>query len=897
MNGGNSTEDNQKARPATLKVWSKHPLGEPRDWPASLKNAVQIVRSNPQPSVLLWGDNKFCFFNDAYLNHCGYLFQQDDAGTPAAGLFGIKWNLIEPRIIEVFTTGEIVFDNPQEFIPLFNLDAEWTPYSFVPWRDESQNIVAVMVHCSLRTESGRLFKRIETIQNDLSLAIETAELGIWEYDPNEDFLIVNDILRGWFGMKSTSVPLTFAVTCIVEADRQRVIDQIEEALKYENGGEYSSAYAVKNVETGEIRQVLARGRAYFDEQGVPLVMKGTIQNVTEALKSRQQTRQTEQKLNLALEASGLAFFEMFPSTSQINYSTRLTEIFGMEHDREHTHADFRRKVYPEDVPVILKSLRESFQTGEYVYEVRIDAGRQEPVWIRTIGKVISDDKGIPEKIIGTVADVTESKQQEQKIQDSEYKMRTVLDTAPFPVAIYEGDDMTITYANRDVIELWQKGGDIIGKTFLEVLPELQGFEFFDRLRDVYRTGKGFEEKNREVIFNRNGVFETFYFNYNYTPLINAQGQVYGVLNTAFDVTDSVSAANRLKESEARFRLLADSLPQLIWASDRYGNIDYWNQATYEYCGVTDQELQWGNWMNVIHVDDRTSTLLLWKRAILTGTTFINEQRIKTAAGDYRWQLSRAHPLRNEKGKIIRWLGSSTDIHDLKEQEHKRDLFISMASHELKTPVTSAKAYTQVLLHKYAGSPDVFLLHSLEKIHKQIDKLTALINDLLDLTKIKTGVLSLRVTEVSFNEIVRDCLTEIHEQQTKHKIVFQDEKEELWIMADKERICQVVLNIMLNATKYSPEKSTITVKLETRDRHALLTIADEGIGIEKEHQEKIFERFYRAGGNGDNTYPGFGIGLYIVKDIVHRHGGDVGVESVPGEGSRFYVRLPLVQAPG
>lgn len=221
----------------------------------------------------------------------------------------------------------------------------------------------------------------------------------------------------------------------------------------------------------------------------------------------------------------------------------------------------------------------------------------------------------------------------------------------------------------------------------------------------------------------------------------------------------------------------------------------------------------------------------------------------------------------------------------------RDEFMSLASHELKTPVTSLKMYTQVLQRQAERRGDADLADRLDKMDRQTDKLTGLINDLLNVARIQTGQLEYVDETVDLNAIVHECVDTIQPTTTKHHIIVEGTVEgRVW--GDSERIGQVVTNLLTNAIKYSPRADRVIVRLDTRDGKAIVSVRDFGIGIDAEHQEKIFEQFYRVSDPSEKTYPGLGLGLFIAGEIVKRHGGTITVQSASGEGTTFTLALPL-----
>ncbi len=223
----------------------------------------------------------------------------------------------------------------------------------------------------------------------------------------------------------------------------------------------------------------------------------------------------------------------------------------------------------------------------------------------------------------------------------------------------------------------------------------------------------------------------------------------------------------------------------------------------------------------------------------------------------------------------------------------RDEFMSLASHELKTPVTSLKMYTQVLRRQAERRGDASLTERFVKMDRQIDKLTGLINDLLNVARIEGGRLAYRDESFDLNAVVREAVDVVQPTTARHTIEIAGTIDTpAW--GDGDRIGQVVTNLLTNAVKYSPRADCVVVRLATENRTAIVSVQDFGIGIDGEHQQKIFDQFYRVSDLSEKTFPGLGLGLHIASEIVQRHGGSLRVESAKDAGATFTVTLPLIQ---
>ena len=266
----------------------------------------------------------------------------------------------------------------------------------------------------------------------------------------------------------------------------------------------------------------------------------------------------------------------------------------------------------------------------------------------------------------------------------------------------------------------------------------------------------------------------------------------------------------------------------------------------------------------------------------------------TATGQpERWSLVKSSPVFDEPGEVTMVV---TIVHDITERilaEQRKDEFISMTSHELKTPVTSLKGFTNVLQRRLAKQGDEQGLHYLNRIDAQLNKLTKLISDLLDISRIQTGKLAFQIEAFDLDTLIHETVENVQAATTTHQLLIEG-RTGAQVLGDKDRLGQAFINLLTNAVKYSPQANKVLVRLSRDQGQAIVSVQDFGAGIDQAHHQKIFERFYQVTDPNEATYPGLGIGLYISREIVERHHGSLEVESRKGEGATFSVTLPLLQ---
>jgi PAS domain S-box-containing protein len=352
--------------------------------------------------------------------------------------------------------------------------------------------------------------------------------------------------------------------------------------------------------------------------------------------------------------------------------------------------------------------------------------------------------------------------------------------------------------------------------------------------------------------------------------------------------EELYAANeRLNDSHERFRFLLNAMPQQVWTATPEGALDYVNDVTSEDFGKPGDIIVGAGWQEVVHPEDLPLAVERWVRALSSGKEYLTEFRLKFADGEYYWHLARALPL-VENGKPVLWVGTNTNIHQQKTNEYKKDEFLSIASHELKTPLTTIKAFFQLTKREIDGQSKIGGF--IGKAERQLDRLGRLIEDLLDVSKINAGKMVYNKTAFEFNQMLSDVVEAMQETTKDHQLDFVTNCT-IDYQGDQHRIEQVVVNLLNNAIKYSPDGKKVIVRCELDERNIIVSIQDFGIGIPEEHLKGLFDRFYRVD-NSSARFQGLGLGLFISAEIVKRHGGSFWIESKPGEGSTFSFLLPL-----
>lgn len=529
-------------------------------------------------------------------------------------------------------------------------------------------------------------------------------------------------------------------------------------------------------------------------------------------------------------------------------------------------------------------------------------GYKRPIFLEKFGKldeyffnfiyspVYNDEK----KIIGVsvvATEVTDQVVSERKLKESEYRFEDLVINSDYSAAIYRTEDLYIELANDLMLKTWGKDSSVIGLKLEDALPELEGQPFISILKDIFKTGKTYTATEDKVDLVVDGKLQSYYFNFSYKPLKNADGKVYAIFNMAVDVTDLVIAREEIQKREERFRDLADSMPQFVWTCDKDGEVTYMNDNWYRYTGFDKNEKPSEGFKRVISPEVHAKVKAVWEESIKTGSAFEMEYQFMDPKNPhvYRWFLGRAVPTFDEKGEVSQWIGTFTDIDDFKQLQTQKDNFLGIASHELKTPLTSLKIYTQFIEKNLVKKDDLKNAEVARKMDGQIDLLTVLISDLLDVTKIQNGKIQLNESEFDFNQLTEEIVAE-QQMTSRHKIIVHPSKIGK-VYADRHRISQVMSNLISNAIKYSPNADEVIVSTFLKDGIVTFGVRDFGIGIPEDKQKKVFEQYYRVSGSKEHTFPGLGLGLYISSEIIKRSGGRIYVQSIEEKGSDFCFEIP------
>ncbi len=377
---------------------------------------------------------------------------------------------------------------------------------------------------------------------------------------------------------------------------------------------------------------------------------------------------------------------------------------------------------------------------------------------------------------------------------------------------------------------------------------------------------------------------------------NQAGKVAAVNATVYNITDRKKYETELLEAKkqadserGKFELLSDFIPEMIFMAEPNGEISYINRRFTSYFGLSANGFKAKDILSKVHFHDRFKLIKNWTAAVLSTADFQVEIRLQTIKGEFNWHRVRALPLISARGNVEKWMGSCTDIDQHVKTIQHLDEFISVASHELKTPITSLNAALQLMERMVDMEGNARLSKLMSQANRSLVKVRTLVEDLLHTGSIKEGQVSLQKKVFSVGEWLSASCGHV-KLEGKFQLHIS-ESEPLFVEADEHRIDQVLVNFVNNAMKYAPNSTDIYISAEKLGDRVKISVRDQGQGIPSEKLSYLFDRYYRVDYTGGGA-SGLGLGLYICSEIIRRHGGEIGVDSRFGDGSVFWFTLPL-----
>lgn len=759
------------------------------------------------------------------------------------------------------------------------------------------------------TDRKEAEERLRVSEARLKFAQEAAGAGMWHWDIVTGQVEWSDQLYRVFGLDPrTDAPATLASWRAALHPEDAIYAETQLAEAIASHRPLVSEHRIV-LPSGEVRWVNALGRTTYDAEGRPQQMSGICLDTTERKRADDAVRRSEalaRERLIELEALyetapiGLCVFDEHLRWVRVNKV--IAEINGRPIEDHIGRTPL--ELVPDVGAQAEEALRTILRTGERLdFEMTGTTAAQPGVkrfwsehWVP-----IKDPVGRITGISVAAEEITDRKraaralaESEEALRVSERRYRTLAENAPEGIARFDRE-LRYTYVNDYGARLYGlSASDMLGRTATEIgMSPARAAFWKEQFEQVAASGT-----HRSLDFE----FESPVFGRQYlsTVLVPEPGEDFSILAITHDVTRLKRAENSLRESEARFRRLADAMPQLVWTARPDGTIDYYNQRVEELSGFARRDDGTLTWEGAVHAEDLESTLEAWRRAVQEARTYEVTHRLKRADGATHWYLTRAIPIHDGDGRVVQWFGTTTDIdlqkrteEALREADRHKDEFLAMLSHDLRNPFAVIR--TSLALLEQAGADSPHGKRALAVLGRQVNQMGRLLDDLLDVTRISKGKLFLKREPRELSAIVRAIGED-------HAAVFEREGIDFRVIApprplcarvDGARLTQAIGNLLQNAAKFTSEGGCVTLSLRTSGAEALIEVSDNGAGIQPELMDRLFDPLVQGHRTLHRSRGGLGLGLAVVKGIVELHGGVVSAASDgPGRGAVFTIQLPL-----
>jgi PAS domain S-box-containing protein len=592
--------------------------------------------------------------------------------------------------------------------------------------------------------------------------------------------------------------------------------------------------------------------------------------------------ESEYRLSMAIESTHLGTWDYNPVNGELYWSDELKNIFGFPLKQPITFEAFSGHIHQDDLDRIKLEIQKSLVNNNTRYDVscRILRFDNDTIrWVRIQGTVYVNAEGQPLRYLGTILDITENKLAQEALARSEKLFKSIALNIPKSVVIVIDKEHRYVTIEGDIMEkMGYESKDYTGKHPTEVAPP-ERYEASKHLYERVMAGEKFSVERKSATGEHYMV--------HFVPLKNEHDEVDAGLIIALDITDIKDA----EEKSAKLAAIIESSDDAIISKTLESVITSWNDSAERMFGYAADEIIGETIYKLIPKDRQEEEPDILSR--LKNGERVEHFETKRVAKDGRLiDVSiTVSPVKDQQGNIIGLSKIARDITERKKDDIRKNDFIGMVSHELKTPLTSLNAIIQVANAKLKNSEDAFLSGAMNKANIQVKRMSGMINGFLNISRLESGKILIEKRRFDMQKIIQDVIDETNLTVSTHTINFTPGNL-IEVYADPDKITSVISNLISNAIKYSPRGKHVEIKCELTNRGVIVSVKDEGLGIRPQDAEKIFDRYYRVESNHTQHISGFGIGLYLSAEIIKRHDGEIWVESESGIGSTFYFSLPI-----
>lgn len=911
--------------------WSATPLGDPGQWPSALKIAVGIMLGSPFPMHITWGDQFIQLYNDGYRPVLGESKHPQALGQPIWLSFPEIWDTVGPMFQGVMEGKAVRFPDFKLILERNGYPEEcYFDFAYSPIIDEDGKVHGVLTNEIETTEKVMTQKSLAKERDRLWHFFMQAPAGICIMGgPELVFELVNPSYQQLFpGRKLLGKPLFDAVPEVRDQPIWDVLQNVYTTGKTFEGNELLIPLARTDDGQVEERYFNFIYQARKDENGKPDGILVFVIEVTDLVIVRKKAERAEESLRMAIDAAELGSYYINTADRIFHPSPRIKEFFGFNPDEEvpyeaainQIHEDYRQAAADLVEASITQGIRFDMEypvVGYHDGKIR---------WVRGLGEV--QHYGGKSYFTGVLHEITEQKLTEGQIDIYTKELQTINEelTATNEELATTNEELSETQqelqqTNQELATSESRLRMAIESTKLgtwEYRPVTGELYWSKECRNIYgiaanqaATFETFsehiypqdrpwvqEEIQKCLNPDNGGRYDLSYriirFDNQEIRWIKVQGTVYFdqkqanlFIGTVLDITEIKEA----EEKSAKLAAIIESSDDAIISKTLESVITSWNNSAQRMFGYTADEIIGQTIYKLIPPDRQNEEPHILSRLKSGERVEHFETKRMTKDGKLIDVSLTISPIKDAQGQIIGLSKIARDITERKLDETRKNDFIGMVSHELKTPLTSLTAMLQVAQVKLKNSGDSFLAGAMQKANQQAKRMSAMINGFLNISRFESGKIQIEKQVFDLEGLILEVVEEMQLIASTHLIHFMSSKP-VQVMADRDKISSVISNLISNAVKYSPKGKNIEVKCVAGDKNVVVSIKDEGIGIKPQDAEMIFDRYYRVKTVHTQHISGFGIGLYLSAEIVRRHDGNIWVESESGKGSTFYFSLPL-----
>ena len=736
-------------------------------------------------------------------------------------------------------------------------------------------------------------------ESKLHMAIAAARMVVWEWNPQTDELVVSENADEIFGLRPNSTPQgnADAFSLVHPEDVQYTKSIIDKAVRH--GGEFHMQFRMVRPDTGVTLWFEQWGHATKDIDGTTRLV-GVSMDITERKLMDEALLESEAHFrNMANNAPTMLW--VTDSEGACTFLSRGWYEYTGQSESEGLGVGWLDAIHPDDFEKAGETFRNANRSRSAFsldYRLRLKGGNYH--WAIDSGRPRFDSFGKFLGFVGAVTDVHERKIAEEAQRRSAETFAALIEQSPLGIYVVDSN-FQIAIVSLGSKPAFKNVQPVVGRDFGEVMQTIWEKEYADEIIAIFRhtldTGEeyiasGLTEERKDL-----GAQESYEWQINRVVLADGK---FGVVCYYYDSTRLQQALQALRKSEERFRMLADNMSQLAWTCDTLGDVNWFNQRWFDYVGRSHEDMAGWGWKAVVHPDHEKQVVASMESSRRSGEIWEDTFALLGADGEYRWFLSRALPIHNHQGFIVRWFGTNTDVSELRETQQllhetdqRKNEFLATLAHELRNPLAPIRTGLELL--KVTKGDILSFEKTLSTMERQTIQLITLVDDLMDISRITRGKLELRKTTVELADIIESAIEASRPfiEASGHTLNIALPDEPVHLKADPHRLAQVLSNILNNAAKYTPEGGFIAFSVTHHGSQLAISVKDNGIGIPSEMHAQIFEMFSQIDHPIEKTYTGLGIGLTLVKQLVEMHDGSVVVRSEgKGKGSEFVILLPV-----